>query len=104
MLSVEAVSQRAALESLPMLGMSTGNVVRSGRMKPDGTMTFGASDGYVGTLPSLFNGLGIHFTTLLPVESVSDVLTSQSYISQAILPPASTFATVTRDRFPPIFV
>ena len=56
MLTVETVSQRATLESLHVLSMSTRNVVRSRRVKSNRAMTLRASNGYVGSLPSLFNG------------------------------------------------
>jgi hypothetical protein len=56
MLPIETIAKRTALESLPMLRMSPRNVTRSRRVKSNRAVTLRAPDGYVGTLPSLFNG------------------------------------------------
>ena len=55
-LAVEAIAEGAAGESLFVLCMGFGSVMRSRGMEPDGAVTLHTANGYVGELAGLLDG------------------------------------------------
>jgi len=76
-MAVETIAEGAAGESLLVLGVGFGDVVWSWGVEPDGAVALHAANGYVCALAGLLDGDDFPLETLLPVESVTHVLTSR---------------------------